>query len=824
MIKTNVFRTILFMFVFSSAQAQIVINEWSASNVNTINDNFNEKEDWIELYNTSSNSVDLQGYFLTDKKTNKTKWEFPSVTIPANGYQLIFCSKKNIVVGNFVHTNFKLTQTDYETIVLYTPGLLVLDSVTMIPVLKDHSRGRTTDSAPTWSLFASPTPGAPNANALSGYVPRPEFDTPIGFHSAAINVKITCSDSNAEIRYTTNGDEPTQVSTLYTSPVTMTSTTVLRARAFSNDPTLFPSFIESGTFFINVNHVLPVVSVFGEGLNDLLDGTQFSPTTGIEIYDETYTLMGTSYGDADEHGNDSWAYDQRGLDFIGRDQFGYSSGVQAKIFKQKDREHYQRLILKPAANDNYPFAGGAHIRDAYCNELSQRGNLELDERTNQSCIMYRNGEYWGVYEIREKVDDLDFTSYYYDQDEPNVEFLQTWGGTWAPYGANAIPNWNSFITWVNANNLSLPANYNYIDSVYNIESLTDYFILNSFTVCKDWLNWNTAWWRGLDPAGKKKKWRYTLWDMDATFGHYINYTGVPNTGPSANPCDPNTLNDPGGQGHVPILNKLMQTDTFKVFYINRYVDLVNTVFNCDNMHHVLDSMIAAIEPEMDAQCTKWGGNKSDWQTNVNTLSKFIDDRCVQLTNGFINCYDLKGPYEVQINAIPQTGGVVKFNSLFINDYVWTGKYFGNIKQYLAPIPNPGYHFTHWSIEGDTLFPSTNDSLVYLNIDTNIKVIAHFEYEDTTIKKNEIFVPTAFSPNGDGENDIFKVYGDSISSVTMEVYNRWGEKVFTSNDKNDGWSGTYKDQLLNSDVFTFRIEVVMENKKRISKKGSITLMR
>ncbi|MBK8847899.1 MAG: lamin tail domain-containing protein [Bacteroidetes bacterium] len=360
MIQSNLIRAILFVLMIGNAQAQIVINEWSASNVNTINDNFNQKEDWIELYNTSSNPIDLQGYFLTDKPSNKTKWEFPSVTIPANGYQLVFCSKQNTVVGTFVHTSFKLTQTDYETIVLYTPSLLVMDSVTMIPALKDHSRGRTTDSAPTWSLFATPTPGAANANALTGYVPVPNFDTPIGFHNAAISVAITCSDSNAEIRYTTNGDEPTQASTLYTAPVAISATAVLRARAFSTDPAFHPSFIESGTFFINVNHALPVVSVFGEGLNDLFGGTQFSPTTGIEIYDETYTLMGTSYGEADEHGNDSWAYDQRGIDFIGRDQFGYSSGVKAQVFKQKDREHYQRLILKPAANDNYPFEG-VHI-------------------------------------------------------------------------------------------------------------------------------------------------------------------------------------------------------------------------------------------------------------------------------------------------------------------------------------------------------------------------------------------------------------------------------------------------------------------------------
>ena len=70
----------------------------------------------------------------------------------------------------------------------------------------------------------------------------------------------------------------------------------------------------------------------------------------------------------------------------------------------------------------------------------------------------------------------------------------------------------------------------------------------------DWLNWNTGWWRGRNPDGDKKKWRYILWDMDATFDHYVNYTGVPDTSSDADPCDPEELGDPGGQGHVPILN------------------------------------------------------------------------------------------------------------------------------------------------------------------------------------------------------------------------------------------------------------------------------
>ena len=126
----------------------------------------------------------------------------------------------------------------------------------------------------------------------------------------------------------------------------------------------------------------------------------------------------------------------------------------------------------------------------------------------------------------------------------------------------------------------LPANYNYVDSVYNVKSLADYLVLNTYVVCSDWLVWNTEWWRGLDTAGSHKKWGYCLWDEDATFGHYIDYTGIGNNNPNANPCTPINLGDPGGQGHIPVLNALMTNPTFYQYYVSRFIDLSNTYFNC----------------------------------------------------------------------------------------------------------------------------------------------------------------------------------------------------------------------------------------------------
>ena len=98
--------------------------------------------------------------------------------------------------------------------------------------------------------------------------------------------------------------------------------------------------------------------------------------------------MGGSHRSSNEHGNDSNAYGQRGFDYITRDQMGYDYALESELFHVKERDQYQRLIFKAAANDNYPFEPGAHIRDAYVHTLSHLADLKLDERTNESCIVY----------------------------------------------------------------------------------------------------------------------------------------------------------------------------------------------------------------------------------------------------------------------------------------------------------------------------------------------------------------------------------------------------------------------------------------------------
>jgi len=724
--------------------AQLVINEYSAANYDSYQDNYGEYEDWLEIYNTTATAIDLNGYYLTDKVSTPTKWQFPaSFIVPANGVSVVFCSGRDELSGGFAHTNFKITQTKgNEVFMLSDDSSILLDSISVRTNIKIHSRGRETNGSAIWSVFTNATPNAINTGALQEYASTPVFSIPSGYYTTSAQVIITSPDPNVTIYYTTDGSKPDNASAIYTVPITFTQTTVLKAVSYSTNANIPPSFIEFSTYFVDDTHTIPILSISGTGVDDLLNGNgNLEPEGTVEWFDENGILLDKGMGEYNKHGNDSWWYNQRGFDYIMRDQFGYNYALQDEMFMTKDRDKFQRIIVKAAANDNYPASygsSGAHIRDAYVSHLSQLSDLRLDERSTTSCILYLNGSYWGVYEMREKVDDSDFLDYYYDQDELSresadyIQYLKTWGGTWTKYG-DGIPgpgsmaenDWDNFVAYVAANPMNIQANYNTAKSQFNTGSLIDYFLLNSYVVCADWLNWNTAWWRGLDPAGDKKKWRYTLWDMDNTFGHGTNYTGVPNTGVSADPCDPSSLSDPGGQGHVPIWNEMLTNDDFFDDYVNRWQDLATTDLSCANMIDILDSMIAVIDPEMPRQIATWGGTYNEWQNNVQDMRDFILARCSTMNNGFLPCYpDLSGPYNVTVEIVG-IGEVEMSDNLMVNE-LNTPQVFSRFGGVSLPFEVKSGTFQNWEVipAGVYVYDPLVDTLEF-ELQGDVIVIANF---------------------------------------------------------------------------------------------------
>src|SRR5690349_4798801 len=240
----------------NTLNAQVVINEVSAANILGPTDAFGEREDWMELYNPSGSAVDLSGWYLSDSQNNNMKWPIPAgTTIAANGRVMVFCSGRNTTSGAELHPNFKITQCEGEWAVLSNAsGNIVDDFQFSQPTQTNHSWGRTTDGAATWSLFQTPTPNAANVGGGSYYASTPTMSQPAGYYGGAVSVALASPDAGVTIRYTLDGTEPTATSTAYAAPINIATVTVLRARAFSATPGVPPSFIETNTYLVGVTH------------------------------------------------------------------------------------------------------------------------------------------------------------------------------------------------------------------------------------------------------------------------------------------------------------------------------------------------------------------------------------------------------------------------------------------------------------------------------------------------------------------------------------------------------------------------------------------
>ncbi len=205
------------------------LNEIQSSNVSTYIDDLNKYPDWIELRNPTGSPVSLNGYGLSDNPNSPFKWVFPNVSIPANGYLVVFASGENRRnPSQRLHTNFSLSAGG-EIVVLTAPNGTEVDRIPAVAMYTGISYGHT---ATGWAFFAQPTPAAANTTtAFPRIVAPPVFSQQGGMYLTSVTLTLT-AESGAVIHYTTDGTLPRPgVSQVYTSPITFSSTQRIRARA-----------------------------------------------------------------------------------------------------------------------------------------------------------------------------------------------------------------------------------------------------------------------------------------------------------------------------------------------------------------------------------------------------------------------------------------------------------------------------------------------------------------------------------------------------------------------------------------------------------------
>jgi gliding motility-associated-like protein len=265
--------------------------------------------------------------------------------------------------------------------------------------------------------------------------------------------------------------------------------------------------------------------------------------------------------------------------------------------------------------------------------------------------------------------------------------------------------------------------------------------------------------------------------MDASFGHYINFTGIPDDSPNADPCNAENLPDPGGQGHTEILKKLIsENESVNQYYITRYTDLLNTKFSCNFLIPLLDSMVNEIAPEMTQQCQKWGGTYNGWQNNVQALKNFINSRCTALNQGLVDCYSLTGPFATTFDVFPINSGTIKVNSIWAPSYPWSTNYFGGIQTNLIAKANAGFIFDHWEFTTGPMNLSNTSDSNSLTINSPENIVAFFIPEspdfdnDGCLNLDELAIgtnPNLADTDGDGKNDCTEIGLDPANPADVD---------------------------------------------------------
>ena len=368
---------ILALLILTPLIGQVLINEYSASNLSWYTDNYQMEEDWIELYNTGSTEEDLGGYFLSDDPDEPTKWMIPGGTvISADGYIVFWCSGRDEYSDNNYHTNFKLKQSknNPDHVVFSDPYGNIIDDFEILKTQLNHSMGRSPNGSETWGIFGHPTLGNENSEpSYTAYAEAPVMNLEAGFHNGTQYLEISTDEPNADIRYTTNGNVPHFASTLYSDPITISSTQVVKAIVMANDPSILPSFITFNTYFIDEDHSLPVLSTSANQLTSMLNGNQsLRPHGTIEYFDvDGNSREDYGYGEYNKHGQDSWAFPQRSFDYIARDEMGYHDAIHEKLLSLSDRDEFQRIIIRASGDDNYPgIDSSAHMRDMFIHKFA----------------------------------------------------------------------------------------------------------------------------------------------------------------------------------------------------------------------------------------------------------------------------------------------------------------------------------------------------------------------------------------------------------------------------------------------------------------------
>ena len=666
-----------------SANAQLVINEVMQSNIDCLVDDINEFPDsWVELYNTGSSAENLNTYKIGLTSDISKAYSLPSRSVASKGYAIIYCDKAN----TGLHTDFRLESGKGGCIYLFKNGVIVdkIENMKKQPA-PNIAYGRKESGSDTWGYMATPTPHASNCGKVcKDILGEPVFSVPGRILESKENISLTLtlpegSPEGTVIRYTTDGTEPTTQSTQYTSPITISSTKVIRAKLFCTGY-LSPRSTTASYIFHNRKMTLPVISIvsndkyfYDSRLGIIVDGSYSSSKKNYE-YDWRRPINLEYFTKASSKSKLNQLCETRVMGGATRSAALKSLAIYAnKRFGEKRFKYeffpdqrpgindYKSLALRNAGNDfDY-----LYMRDAVI-QRSVAQHADLDWQAWSPAIIYINGVYKGILNIRERSnEDNIYTNYDgledIDMFENNYELK---AGDW--------DNFNKFKDFYAEHGHTMAEYEKWMDCKEYINLM----FMNLFYNNQDFPGNNIVTWR---PKADGGRWRWIAKDTDFGLGLYGSSADYKTFEWLYNP------NYDAGRAwanqyeHTRLFRRLMEDADFQREFIDRAAIYMGDFLTEKNVRKLWDGMYDQVKEEYPIHrklVNQWWPNYNEELTNAR---KWLSNRIPSFYQQIADFYKVGTPMPLTINASmsqdDQNLISIDFNGVTLCEPTFNGKFF-----------------------------------------------------------------------------------------------------------------------------------------------------
>ncbi len=731
--KYLIFLSLVGLSVSSTAQT-LKINELMQSNVECIMDDIKEFPDsWVELYNPTDAAINLKDYKISNKNKVKKAWQLPDQEVPAGGYALIYCDKEG-KEDNRLHADFRLESGKGCTLYLFKgkdaePVDSLPADMKKMPA-PDVAFGRETDGADKWGYQVTPTPGKANTGEICDakhILGAPVFGKE-GFVTsgeAAFQLELGLPDGAPEgtvIRYTTDGSEPTSKSTKYTNPINIGKTKVIRAKLFC-DGWLSPMSSAQSYIFHPREITLPIFSVQTNDkyLNDKEIGL-FANNNSKEdkkTHDWRRPVMIEFF----PVGSDNSAFNQLGETRIQGGQ-SRSNALKSMVFYANKRfdPDYKRYSYeffpdqKPGITEFKSFSlrdGGNDFGDLYFRDLiiqrTMAGHVDLDWQAGHSAVLYINGEYMGMLNIRERsnedniysnyngLEDIDMVEISHEQVGGVDQFLEEFKGS------EDATFYNAFKAFYSEKGHTKAEYEQWMD----VSEYLNIMIMNLFYGNIDFPGNNIVFWRPNDDdteSGLPKIWRFIVKDTDfglGLYGRQNNYNTIDLLYNPANyPNDNWAFTEPATR----LIKNMLEDKDILDMFIDKCCVYMGDFMNGKGTGETIDLIKAESMEEFVAHRDKynpgwwWVDNRSEIENKFNAAKQWAEGRPNNFYNHIGKKWNLGTAFPVTINkGVADVPEDVTVNGIKLSEGVFDGKLFPNRQLTITATAPEGKTIAGWKV-------------------------------------------------------------------------------------------------------------------------------